>query len=435
MRSTKTYILDNSLEFKLKLLQWAQQFDEIMWLDSNRYSQQYSSYDAVLAIDAFTGIKTDSHNGFDKLKEYQEQTADWIFGYLSYDLKNDTERLVSKNRDYLDFPDLYFFQPKKIFLLKDNILEVQYLRMVDDEMDEDYRLINTFPSSIEVSNEDSPCGKVKISLRITKDVYKEKIQEMLAHIHRGDIYEANFCQEFFAENSCIAPLETYYHLNQISTPPFATFFRMDHQYLLSASPERYLRKEGNRIITQPIKGTAKRSQVDKDDKGLIEALEKDPKERSENVMIVDLVRNDLSRTAIKGSVTVEELCKVYTFKQVHQMISTVTSTIDTGTSPVDVIKTTFPMGSMTGAPKISAMQIIEDLEESKRGLYSGAVGYFTPEGDFDFNVVIRSILYNKNKKYISYTVGGAITAKSDPDKEYEECLIKAKAMREVLEGL
>ncbi|AXT53522.1 aminodeoxychorismate synthase component I [Aquimarina sp. BL5] len=435
MRSTKIYTLDNSSEFKIRLLQWAQQFDDILWLDSNTYSQKYSSYDVILAVDAFTSIKTDYYSSFDKLKEYQEQTADWIFGYLSYDLKNDVEKLVSKNQDNLDFPDLYFFQPKKIFLLKDDKLEVQYLRMVDDEMDEDQRLIETFPSSIAVSNEDSPCGKVKISLRITKDVYKEKIQQILAHIHRGDIYEANFCQEFFAEDSCIAPLETYHHLNQISKPPFAAFFRMNDQYMLSASPERYLRKEGSKIISQPIKGTAKRSTIIEDDKKLVSDLEQDPKEQSENVMIVDLVRNDLSRTALKGTVTVEELCKVYTFRQVHQMISTVVSEIDPVTSPVDVIRTTFPMGSMTGAPKISAMQIIEDLEESKRGLYSGAVGYFTPEGDFDFNVVIRSILYNERKQYISYTVGGAITAKSDPDKEYEECLIKAKAMREVLEGL
>ncbi len=435
MRTTKTYTIDNSSEFKRKLLQWAQQFDEILWLDSNSHFGKYSSYDAVLAVDAFTAVKTDYYSCFDKLKEYQEQTKDWIFGYLSYDLKNEMEKLVSENQDNLEFPDLYFFQPKKIFLIKKNVLEIQYLRMIDDEIEEDIRSIDKFPSVIQVSNEDSSCGKIKIRLRITKDVYKEKVQQMLTHIHRGDIYEANFCQEFFAENSCMAPLKTYDHLNQISKPPFAAFFRMNQQYLLSASPERYLRREGNKIISQPIKGTAKRSAIIEDDKKLVAALEQDPKERSENVMIVDLVRNDLSRTAIKGSINVEELCKVYTFEQVHQMISTVVSEIDPKTSPIDVIKTTFPMGSMTGAPKISAMQIIENLEESKRGLYSGAVGYFTPKGDFDFNVVIRSILYNEAKRYISYTVGGAITAKSDPDKEYEECLIKAKAMREVLEGL
>ncbi|MBW1294491.1 aminodeoxychorismate synthase component I [Aquimarina litoralis] len=435
MRTTKTYILDNPSQFKVKLLQWAQQFDEIIWLDSNDYKQKYASYDAILAVDAFTSIQTDYYSCFDKLKEYQEQTKDWIFGYLSYDLKNDTENLVSKNFDRLDFPDLYFFQPKKIFFLKGNVLRIEYLRMVDDEIEEDQKLIDTFSTTIKVSDEDNPCGKIKISLRITKDVYRQKIEQMLQHIHRGDIYEANFCQEFFAENSCIAPLETYHHLNQISEPPFATFFRRNQQYLLSASPERYLKKEGNRIISQPIKGTAKRAKDIEKDRRLIKTLENDPKERSENVMIVDLVRNDLSRTALKGSVKVEELCKIYTFPQVHQMISTVVSNVEVNTSPVDVIRTTFPMGSMTGAPKISAMKIIEELEESKRGLYSGAVGYFTPENDFDFNVVIRSILYNEENQYISYTVGGAITAKSDPDKEYEECLLKAKAMREVLEGV
>ncbi|MEW7290523.1 aminodeoxychorismate synthase component I [Aquimarina sp. 2304DJ70-9] len=440
MRSIKKYTLENPLEFKTKILLWAQQFEDVVWLDSNHYSQHYSSYDAVLAVDAFTSVKTDYQNGFDALKEYQEQTADWIFGYLSYDLKNDVEHLVSKNIDELHFPDLYFFQPKRLFLIKENTLEMHYLRMVDDEMKEDFDNILATPvnagiSSASEDNDEQPCGKVKISLRITKDVYKEKINKMLEHIHRGDIYEANFCQEFFAKGSCIDPLQTYHHLNDISKPPFATFFKMNHQYVLSASPERYIRKEGLKIISQPIKGTAKRSLNEKDDQKLIEDLKNDPKERSENVMIVDLVRNDLSRTAIKGSVEVEELCKVYSFKQVHQMISTIISEVDTEVSPVDVIKSTFPMGSMTGAPKISAMQIIEKLEESKRGVYSGAMGYFTPNGDFDFNVVIRSILYNKENEYISYTVGGAITAKSDPDKEYEECLLKAKAMREVLEGL
>ncbi len=436
VRSIKKYTLENPLEFKTKILLWAQQFEDVVWLDSNHYAQHYSSYDAVLAVDAFTSVKTDYQNGFDALKEYQEQTADWIFGYLSYDLKNDVEHLVSKNVDELHFPDLYFFQPKRLFLIKNNTLEMHYLRMVDDEMEEDFELIQTFVDSTKMpQKEEPPCGKVKISLRITKDVYKEKVNTMLEHIHRGDIYEANFCQEFFAKGNCIDPLQTYHHLNDISRPPFATFFKMNHRYLLSASPERYIRKEGSKIISQPIKGTAKRSLDEKDDQKLIEELKNDPKERSENIMIVDLVRNDLSRTAIKGSVEVEELCNVYSFKQVHQMISTIISEVDIATSPVDVIRSTFPMGSMTGAPKISAMQIIENLEESKRGLYSGAMGYFTPNGDFDFNVVIRSILYNEEQQYVSYTVGGAITAKSDPDKEYEECLLKAKAMREVLEGV
>ncbi|MGB8704033.1 MAG: anthranilate synthase component I family protein, partial [Gillisia sp.] len=221
-------------------------------------------------------------------------------------------------------------------------------------------------------------------------------------------------------------------LNTISSSPFATYLKFDEFTLMSASPERYLQKKGTRIFSEPIKGTARRSGDSKQDKLIAEQLSKDPKENSENIMIVDLVRNDISKIAKKGSVQVEELCKVYSFKQVHQLISTISAELQPEISPVEALKATFPMGSMTGAPKISAMKIIEELEETKRGLYSGAVGYFTPLGDFDFNVVIRSILYNSEKKYVSFSVGGAITAKSEPEKEYEECLLKAKAMREVL---
>ena len=270
---------------------------------------------------------------------------------------------------------------------------------------------------------------VKIHKRITKKEYLQHLNAILNHIHRGDIYEVNFCQEFYAEDASIDPLKVYQKLNELSEPPFATFLKLKYNYLLSASPERFVRKEGQKIISQPIKGTAKRLQKEKLDTKLAEKLAKDDKERSENIMIVDLVRNDLSKTAIKGSVNVEELCKVYSFKQVHQLISTVVSKVSPKTDSIEVIKSLFPMGSMTGAPKISAMQIIEKEETTKRGLYSGAVGYFTPDDDFDFNVVIRSILYNQSKKYLSYSVGGAITAKSDPEKEYQECLLKAIAMK------
>lgn len=438
MRTTTFYNLKDTENFKQQLLQWSQQFKDIVWLDSNCHKDIYSSYDAVLAVDAFTVLKTDYSNAFERLKEYQNSTRDWIFGYLTYDLKNTTEQLKSQNFDGLDFPKLYFFQPKKLFLIKGNEVEIQYLKMVDDEIEDDFKLISAITSCTSTSLSKGCAEKfqnpIKIKLRIHKDEYFEKAHKMLAHIQRGDIYEANFCQEFYAEDSTINPLETFRKLNEISKPPFATFLKIEDKYLLSATPERYIKKEGFKVISQPIKGTAKRSNLKEEDLKLAETLAKDEKERSENIMIVDLVRNDLSQTAIKGSVKVEELCKVYSFLQVHQMISTISSKVEEETHPVEIIKTTFPMGSMTGAPKISAMKIIEDLEETKRGLYSGSVGYFTPIGDFDFNVIIRSILYNETKKYISYSVGSAITAKSDPLKEYEECLIKAKAMREVLEN-
>ena len=411
-------------------MQWSQQFDEVVWLDSNDHNQKYSDYDAVLAIDAFTCISTDSQQAFDKLQEYQSLANDWIFGYMTYDLKNDLENLQSTNFDGLNFPELFFFQPKKIVLIKGDQVEMLYLKMVDDEFESDLKEIEELSTNEAVVVSE----KINIKLRITKDHYVEKVKAMLSHIHRGDIYEANFCQEFYAEHTTIDPFETYQNLNKISKAPFATFFKNHQYYALSASPERYLKKKDSLVISQPIKGTAKRSTDLVADDNSKQELKNDLKERSENIMIVDLVRNDLSHTAIKGSVTVEELCEIYTFEQVHQMISTVTSKVDENTAPVTILKSTFPMGSMTGAPKISAMKIIEDLEETKRGLYSGAIGYFSPSGDFDFNVVIRSILYNVENQYVSYSVGGAITAKSDPMKEYEECLIKAKAMREVLEN-
>ena len=382
----------------------------------------------MIAVDEFTSIKTDFHNAFGKLQEYQTTTKDYIFGYISYDVKNDNEQLSSNNFDGLDFADLFFFQPQKIIFIEGNIVEFQYLKMVDNEMENDFAKIQQSNNyEIQQSTTD-----IKIKLRTHKDEYQEKVAAILQHIHRGDIYEANFCQEFYAENTEINPLKVYQDLNNISEPPFAVFLKINHHYLLSASPERYIRKEGNKIISQPIKGTAKRLKSKFDDEKIASDLAKDAKERSENVMIVDLVRNDLSKSAIKGSVKVEELCKVYSFKQVHQMISTVVCEIDEKITPIKVLKDTFPMGSMTGAPKVSAMKIIEKYENTRRGLYSGAVGYFTPNGNFDFNVVIRSILYNQEKKYVSYSVGSAITAKSNPEKEYEECLLKAKAMNFVL---
>jgi len=430
LRINKTITFKEIEFFKSQLLLWSQQFDDVVWLDSNTHNREFSNYDAVLAVDAFTCIQTDFYQAFEKLKEYQSLTEDWIFGYLTYDLKNDVEVLKSDNFDGLQFPDLYFFQPKKLFLIKGDTIEIQYLKSVDDELDQDLRAIENFEDNTnEMFSKD-----IKIKLRIHKDDYFSKLNSMLESIHRGDIYEANFCQEFYAENTNINPLETYKKLNKISNPPFATFFKSHDKFLLSASPERYLKKEDCKVISQPIKGTARRSTNKEEDQLLKEGLAKDQKERSENIMIVDLVRNDLSKTAIKGSVDVAELCKIYSFEQVHQMVSTVVSKVEPSVHPVDIIKSTFPMGSMTGAPKISAMKIIEHLEETKRGLYSGAIGYFTPRGDFDFNVVIRSILYNKTNQYVSYSVGGAITAKSNPLNEYDECLVKAKAMRTVLEN-
>ena len=427
-RNTKTFTVALTDSLKQQLLQWSQQFDEVAWLDSNEHAQTHGNYSAILAVDAFTALKTDSQNAFEKLDEYQTTTKDWLFGSLSYDLKNDIEDLSSKNIDGPEFPQMYFFQPKKVFLFTHSEVTLSYLNMVNDELQSDWEAIlaTSLPQKIISKQPLTP------QARTSKQSYLQKVDTLLQHIQKGDVYEANFCQEFFCEGVSLDPTAAFWKLNELSKPPFATFLKLEQHYILSASPERYLKKQGTHIVSQPIKGTAKRSTCSKEDAALVLQLQKDPKERSENIMITDLVRNDLSRIAKKGTVAVQELCKIYTFEQVHQMISTITCEVCKSTRPVEIIKKTYPMGSMTGAPKVSAMKIIETLEDARRGAYSGAVGYVAPNCDFDFNVVIRSILYNAATQYVSFSVGGAITAKSIPESEYQECLLKAKAMHEVL---
>ncbi len=416
---------------KENVLQWAQKFDEIVFLESNKSTQaeqeKYGEIEAILAVGAHEILSSDSNKAFDKLKEFRKKNQDYLFGYLTYDLKNDTEELSSKNPDYLDFPELYFFQPKKVLLWKNDTVEFLYLANYQQEIDADIqeiKLVENLP--------EKPLIKCQISSRLSKEGYFEKVTNVLKHIHRGDIYEVNYCQEFYAENCTINTIDVYQKLNKISQAPFASYVKLHDKFLLCASPERFVKKQNNKIIVQPIKGTARRLNDKIEDKKLAESLVNDPKERAENIMIVDLIRNDLSKNAIKGSVQVEELCKVYSFKQVHQLISTVVCQVDKDDNDVDIIKNLFPMGSMTGAPKISAMEIIEEEELTKRGLYSGAVGYFSPSGNFDFNVVIRSILYNASKKYTSFSVGSAITSLSVIENEYEECLLKARALKEAL---
>jgi len=430
-RISKTVSNGLSSISKEHALKWAQQFDEIIFLESNQDTQaeqeKYGEVEAIIAVGAHDFLSTDSKGAFDKLKKFRQKHKDFLFGYLSYDLKNDTEKLSSSNPDHLDFPELYFFQPKKVLLWKNDTVEFLYLATYEHEIDSDIKEIG----QVELRS-DSPLKKCEISARLSKDGYVDKVTNVLEHIHRGDIYEVNYCQEFYAEACDINTIGVYQKLNQISQAPFASYVKLEDKFLLCASPERFVKKQNNKIIVQPIKGTARRLSDKVADKKLAESLVNDPKERAENIMIVDLIRNDLSKSAKKGSVHVEELCKVYSFKQVHQLISTVVCEVDQDDNDVDIIKNLFPMGSMTGAPKISAMQIIEEEELTKRGLYSGAVGYFSPQGNFDFNVVIRSILYNASKKYASFSVGSAITSLSIIENEYEECMIKAKALKEAL---
>lgn len=407
-------------QFKRKALQWADSFDVAVCLNSNNFTNQYSKFETLIGIGVKHQLKCDAGSAFDKLDSFRKEHSGWILGLLNYDLKNEVEDVTSANPDYLQFPELYFFVPEHLIIIRESEIEIisdeDVLGLINEQV------ITNKPSDINIS----------IQSRFSRDEYIETVETIQQHIIRGDIYETNFCQEFYAENAAIEPLAIYNQLSRISPSPFGSYFKLYNRYVISASPERFLAKRGGQLISQPIKGTAKRSADRAEDEALKQTLKEHPKEQQENVMIVDLVRNDLTRSAKPGTVKVEELFGIYSFEQVHQMISTVVCEKDENLSDVQVIKNTFPMGSMTGAPKVSAMRLMEQYERSKRGLYSGAAGYFSPDGDFDFNVVIRTILYNASNQYLSFQVGSAITHNAVAEKEYEECLLKAKAILEVL---
>lgn len=355
--------------------------------------------------------------------------GEYIFGFLSYDLKEKLHGLPSKNQDHLHFPDAFLWVPKHVVKLFN-----EHVEFIQGQKDlEAYEFLNNFLE--EETNQNYHHYSSTFTPRISKEEYIQKVSKLKEHIQKGDIYEINFCQEFYTENIEIDyDLDTYFKLNNITKAPFSGYMQVDDFIVFCGSPERFLKKTGNKLISQPIKGTAPRGETPEEDEKLKEQLASDPKERSENVMIVDLVRNDLSRIAENDSVHVDELCEIYSFETVHQMMSTISGQLRPDVSFIEILKATFPMGSMTGAPKLRAMELIEEYESFKRGLYSGSVGYIAPNGDFDFNVVIRTLLYNKKEKYLSCSVGGAITNLSDPEAEFEECLVKVKRILDSLNG-
>ncbi len=409
-------------KFKQQALQWACVFDAICYLDSNNFNDPYSKFDALIAVGAKQELVAESGNAFDLLSKFREANPGWLTGFFSYDLKNELEQLTSSNTDQLEFPGLYFFVPKYLIIIKGDEIEIS----ADDPA---YVLEQIEQQSLNFPQQ-SP--SVNLQSRFSKEEYLNAAEKIKQHISRGDIYVTNFCQEFFAEHAEIDPLATFLKLNTISPNPFGGFFKWKNNYILSASPERFLAKRDNKLISQPIKGTAKRGKTLAEDEAIKQQLRTHTKELQENVMIVDLVRNDLTKSAKPGTVKTEELFGIYSFNQVHQMISTVVCELQDGLTAIDAIRHSFPMGSMTGAPKISAMRLMEQYERSKRSVYSGAMGYFSPDNDFDFNVVIRTLLYNSANKYLSFHTGSAITYHANAEQEYEECLLKAKAILQAL---
>lgn len=266
---------------------------------------------------------------------------------------------------------------------------------------------------------------VQWKAKIDQTTYLERIQQLKEHIQLGDIYELNFCQLIESQPITLHSIQPFFNrMWELNPTPFAGMVETERWMLASASPERFIQKKGSKLISQPIKGTAPRGKTEPEDMQFRNNLQASPKERAENVMIVDLVRNDLSRVATKGSVHVEELCGIYSFPTVHQMISTISCELKEKTSFSEILKAAFPMGSMTGAPKKSAVELAEKYEGFSREFYSGSFGVIYPNMDFDLNVLIRTLVYDHQTKKLSCGVGGAITMLSDAQAEYEECRFK-----------
>lgn len=417
------------------MLNWANRFNICCFLDNHQYDLPGKTYEGICAAGSLHSINLPAGNAFGQLKEFHHKQRDWIFGHLSFDLKNELEVLTSGLPDNIGFPDLHFFVPEVLVLISENEMKIG---LIGEHHEEVLNGILSQELTVIHNRKDGEINKPAflsnpVRSRFTKEHYIETVNKLRDHILRGDCYEINFCQEFFIPEIKIDPLKIFLELDNTSPNPFAAFYKLNDRFCLCASPERYLRKQDSELISQPIKGTIIRDRInnerDEANKNLLRSSEK---ERAENVMVVDLVRNDLSRVCKEGSVTVKELFGIYSFPQVHQMISTIRGELREDLNWMEALRQCFPMGSMTGAPKKRVLELIEKYELTKRGIFSGAIGYVDPEENFDFNVVIRSILYNQASGYLSFQAGSAITFASDAKAEYEECLLKASAIKKVL---
>ncbi len=406
------------------MLNWLQQFNTFCFLDNHQYQVQPHSHECLAAAGTRQYMEVKNGAGLLQLQEFVDlNKGKWLFGHLNYDVKNELELLSSTLPDSIMFPNIFFFEPAVMIRLSEEEMEID-----SEDPHATFEGINAFD---ETESGIGKPGNVTIQHRLEKKEYIDTILQLKQHIRRGDCYEINFCQEFFAEHAVIEPWQVYEKLSAVSPNPFSAIYRLQDKWLLCASPERFLRKKGKSIIAQPIKGTSQRETGNEElDERSRSELFNSEKDRAENVMIVDLMRNDLSKICDEGSVKVDELYGIYSFPQVHQMISTISGELKGDPGFTEIIRACFPMGSMTGAPKKKVMELIEMYEKTRRGIFSGTLGYISPGGDFDLNVIIRSIMYNSGSRYLSFQTGSAITFYSDPEKEWDECLLKAEAMKQ-----
>jgi len=418
------------------MLHWSSKFAHCCFFDSHGYPDPDGRFEVLAGAGALRGVSAAPGEGWEMLERFRVSCRDWIMGHLSFEMKESQYGKGTARPEDIGFPALHFFQPETVLLLRDGVLEIGVVHPAGGgrpRAEAVYQEILGIPLPDTAPRSGAVPPGLLWNPRPGKEDYLAAVTAIQQHLARGDAYEVNFCMRQILTGHAVDAVQLFTRLGELSPAPFSALYRLRDRFLASASPERFLMKEGQRLLSQPMKGTIRRGNSPGEDAGLRHRLETSPKERSENVMAVDLVRNDLARTAQPGSVEVTELCGVYTFPQVHQLVSTVRALARTDVTAEQVLAAAFPMGSMTGAPKHRVLELIDRYEGAARGIYSGALGYFTPQGDFDFNVVIRSVSCDSREKKISVQTGSGITVYSDPEAEWEECLLKGHALKQAVE--
>ncbi|MEJ7610384.1 MAG: anthranilate synthase component I family protein [Ferruginibacter sp.] len=421
--NNNTFSVKDHHDLKAKMLNWASRFDIFCLLDNNGYSVRDTAFECLVGVGCTRSFSFSEKNNFAAFRTFFESAPSWLFGHLGYNAAGNAYAIEKPAT--VDFGRGFFFEPETVLRLTSQSLEIVKNTGTGREVWDS--IINTvLPPAY-------PPAALQVVHAFTREAYLQELDILKHHLQRGDCYEINFCQQYTVHDAFVDPVATYQKLSALSPSPFGAFYKLHDKYCFCASPERFLKKDGNRLISQPIKGTRRRDHIniEQDDRNRTD-LPLNVKERAENIMIVDLVRNDLSMVCEKGSVKVSELAGVYSFPQVHHLISTVEGLLSKDKHFTEALKACYPMGSMTGAPKKKVMALIEASEISARGLFSGSIGYITPSADFDFNVVIRSIFFDSTEKKIAFYAGSGITFKSNAADEYDECTAKAEALIKIL---
>lgn len=425
-RNSKQFLCKQPRLFKQKMLSWIESFSIFCFMDSNEYKNIAGSYDFIAAAGSVCTWNDDAHDR-SGLQQFIQSKKDWLFGHFNFEWQHPVLGIEIINHDISGFQPVTLFQPLHIIHCQGDFITISSLTTEPAQLYEAILHLSV------ADNKGEPNASIKLQAAVNREKYLKQVEALRKHIHRGDCYEINYCIEFLSLANKIAPVAVYKKLCELSPAPMSCLYRNADAWLICSSPERFITKKNDTVFSQPIKGTIQRNPVDQhQDERLKEQLQNSSKDQVENVMIVDLVRNDLSRFCLAGSVQVQELFGLYSFPHLHQLISTITGRVDKEIAFEDVIKACFPMGSMTGAPKRKVLELIHQYESGCRGIFSGTVGYISPENNFDWNVVIRSIMYNESTGYVGYKVGSGITFYSNPEQEYEECMLKAYAMQKVL---